>query len=78
MSTLGLTIGSSTDTSQVTGDGIRLLDPTAAWTISNLNIFNDTGTGLLVDTKGGGTTFTLNTTGGNITTTNGPAMNLDH
>ena len=77
VSTLGLTIGNSTDTTQVTGDGIRLLDPTATWSISNLNIFNDTGTGLFVDTKGGGTTFTLNTTGGNITTTNGPAMNLD-
>lgn len=77
VSTLGLTIGSSTDTTQVTGDGVRLLDPSGLWSVSSLNIFNDTGTGLFVDTKGGGTTFTLSTTGGNITTTNGPAMNLD-
>lgn len=72
-----LTIGSSTDTTQIAGDGLRLLDPTGSWSVSTLNIFNDTGTGLLVDTKGGGTTFALATSGGTITTTNGPAMNLD-
>jgi hypothetical protein len=72
-----LTIGSSTDSTQVKGDGLRLLDPTGTWTIDSLNVFNDTGTGVLVNTKGGGTTFTLNTTDGNILTTNGTALNLD-
>lgn len=77
VSSTGLTIGSSTDTTQVKGDGVRLIDPTGIWGISSLNVFNDTGTGVLVNTKGGGTTFTLNTSGGTVKTTNGAAMNLD-
>lgn len=77
VTTSGLTIGSATDTTQVTGDGVRLLDPTGTWTVTSLNVFNDAGTGILVDTKGGGTTFTLNTSGGTVHTTNGPALNLD-
>ena len=72
-----LTIGSSTDTTQVKGDGLRLIDPTGSLLITTLNVFNDTGTGVLVDTKGGVTTFALATATGTITTTNGPAMNLD-
>ncbi len=77
VSTTLLTIGSSTDTTQVKGDGLRLLDPTGSLLIASLNVFNDTGTGVLVDTKGGGTTFALATATGTITTTNGPALNLD-
>ena len=77
VTTSGLTIGSSTDTTQVKGDGVRLTDPTGTWSVTSLNVFNDTGTGVLVNTKGGGTTFTLNTSGGTIHTTNGTAMNLD-
>ena len=72
-----LSIGSSTDTTQVKGDGLRLIDPTGSLLVATLNVFNDTGTGVLVNTKGGLTTFALATTTGNITTTNGPAMNLD-
>ena len=72
-----LTIGSSTDTTQVKGDGLRLIDPTGSLLIATLNVFNDTGTGVLIDTKGGGTTFALATSSGLITTTNGPAMSLD-
>ena len=72
-----LSIGSSTDTTQVKGDGLRLIDPTGSLSIGALNVFNDTGTGVLVDTKVGGTTFTLATTSGAVTTTNGPALNLD-
>ena len=77
VSTALLTIGSSTDTTQVKGDGLRLIDPTGSLLIASLNVFNDTGTGVLVDTKGGGTTFALATAAGTITTTNGPALNLD-
>lgn len=77
VSTNLLTIGSSTDTTQVKGDGLRLIDPTGSLLIASLNVFNDTGTGVLVDTKGGATTFALATSTGTITTTNGPALNLD-
>ncbi len=71
------TVGDLSDTTMVTGDGVRLIDPSGTLAFSVLNIANDTGTGLLVDTKGGGTTFLMNTMGGSIITTNGPAMNLD-
>jgi hypothetical protein len=72
-----LIIGSSTDTTQVKGDGVRLIDTTGSLLVSNLNVFNDTGTGVLVDTTGGGTVFTLVTSGGQVSTTNGPALNLN-
>ncbi len=72
-----LTIGNSADTTDVLGDGLRLIDPTGNLGFGNINIYNDSDTGLLVDTKGGGTTFALANTGGTIMTTNGPAMNLD-
>ena len=65
-------------TVEITGDGVSLIDPTGALNFTTLDIFNSGGTGLLVDTKGGGTTFTL-TTGpdSTIVTTGGPAMSLD-
>ncbi len=72
-----LTIGSSTDTTQIKGDGLRLIDPTGSLLVTSLNVFNDMGTGVLVNTKAGGTTFTLATTGGQVSTTHGAAMNLD-
>ena len=77
VTTTSLTIGSSTDTTQVKGDGFRLIDPTGNLLVSNLNVFNDTGTGVLVDTTGGGTAFVLSTSAGQISTTNGPAINLN-
>ena len=72
------TIGDSADTSAVTGDGLRLIDPTGDLSFAVLDVFNDSGTGLLVDTKTGGTTFSL-TAGAEstINTSNGSAMNLD-
>ncbi|MCA8993006.1 MAG: hypothetical protein KDA88_13540 [Planctomycetaceae bacterium] len=72
-----ITVGNSASTTDVSGNGIRLLDPTGNLAVTTLNIANDSGTGLLIDTKGGGTTFTLATSTGDIVTTNGPAMNLD-
>jgi hypothetical protein len=73
-----LSVGDSDTAVEINGDGVRLIDPTGALDISTLDIFNSGGTGLLVDTKGGGTTFTL-TTGpdSTIVTTGGPAMSLD-
>lgn len=73
-----LTIGDDMMTTSVTGDGLRLLDPTGELSIDTLDIFNDMGTGLFVDTKGGGTTFSLITgPDSTIMTTNGAAMFLD-
>lgn len=68
-------IGSSG--ARVQGDGLRLVDVTGDLAYDNLNVFNNNGTGVLVDTKNGGTTFNLVTGGGNINTTNGTAMSLD-
>ncbi|MBS0206166.1 MAG: right-handed parallel beta-helix repeat-containing protein [Planctomycetes bacterium] len=61
----------------VNGDGLRMTDPSGNLAFGNLNITNDSGTGLYVDVKSLGTTFSLNNTGGTITTTNGAAVFLD-
>ncbi len=63
--------------SRVQGDGLSFLNPTGDLSIPTLNIFNNGGTGLEVDTKGLGTTFNLAVGGGSINTTGGPAMFLD-
>ena len=73
-----LTIGDPSDTTRVTGDGLSLINPTGSLTIEDLFIANDSGTGLLVDTKGLGTTFGLVTgRDSTINTTNGAALFLD-
>jgi len=70
-----LDIGSSP--ARVQGDGLSLIDPTGDLNIATLNVFNNAGTGLEVDTKGLGTTFNLAVGGGVLNTTGGPAMFLD-
>ncbi len=83
-----MTIG--TDGSRIRGIGMRLRDVSgelnfgnpATMTTGALNIATEadmvTGTtGLLVDTKGAGTTFTLTTNGGTIDSMGGPALFLD-
>ena len=62
---------------RVSGDGLDLIAPTGNVAFGTLNIFNNGGTGLLVNTKTAGTTFSLGSTGGTIDTVNGAAMNLD-
>lgn len=62
---------------RVQGDGLSLLGISGDLSFATLNIFNNAGTGLEVDTKTKGTTFTLATGGGTINTTGGPAMFLD-
>ena len=69
-------IGQSTST-RVFNDGVHLDGATGVLAFSTLNIFNNAGTGLFVDTKTLGTTFALGNTGGAIDTTAGAAMNLD-
>ena len=65
---------------RVQGDGLAFLAPTGNLDFGQLDIANNAGTGLLVDTKSppGPTTFMLTGGGsGNIDTTGGPAMFLD-
>jgi hypothetical protein len=62
---------------RVEGDGASFINPTGDLSFTVLNIFNNNGIGLEVDTKGLGTTFNLATGGGAIDTTNGTALFLD-
>jgi hypothetical protein len=71
-------IGQGTGAGQrVQGDGLNFTAPTGSVAFGTLNIFNNAGTGLLVNTKGAGTTFSLANTASTIDTTNGTAMSLD-
>jgi len=71
------TIG--TVANRVHGDGLRFDAPTGNVQFGNLNIANDAGTGLYIDTKSAipATTFIIGNTGGVIDTTNGAAMFID-
>lgn len=69
------TIG--TTSARVQGDGLRFDGPTGDLKFGTLNIANNNGTGLYVDTKTLGTTFSLTNTAGVIDTTNGAATFLD-
>ncbi|MDF1606914.1 hypothetical protein PZ897_01855 [Hoeflea sp. YIM 152468] len=73
-----LNIGQSTG-ARVSGDGLSLIDPTGNLGFAALNIFNNAGTGLEVDTKtsGANTVFNLANAGGTVDTTNGTALLLD-
>lgn len=71
-----LNIGQSAG-ARVRGDGLSLIDTTGDLAFTTLNVFNDNGTGLEVNTKGSGTTFNLVNAGGTVNTTNGTALFLD-
>ncbi|EDY17372.1 Parallel beta-helix repeat protein [Chthoniobacter flavus Ellin428] len=62
---------------RVNGNGLDFEGPTGNLAFGTLTIFNNAGTGLIVNTKALGTTFSLSNTGGAIDTSNGTAMNLD-
>ena len=64
---------------RVAGDGLRFDAPEGRLDLGDLDIYNDAGTGLYVDTKTNGTTFTLTNSvaTSNVDTTNGTAMFLD-
>lgn len=64
-------------TNRVTGDGIRLLDPTGDLQLDNPVIYNRNGTGLLVNTKISGTDFNLDIPGATVDTTGGAALFID-
>ncbi len=67
---------------RVRGNGLVLRNSIGSLTFDQLDIFNEGvamagNVGLLVDTKSGGTNFTLTTMAGTIDTVGGPAMFLD-
>lgn len=59
---------------RVEGDGLTFLNPTGSLSIDTLNIANQNGTGLNVDTSGLGTTFSLLVGGGTIDTQAGTGI----
>lgn len=83
--TVGGTVSGGTtiigDAAAIAGSGLQLINTSGSLSFTELNIVNDAtmtpGVGLLVDTKGAGTVFTLATAGGEINSTGGPAMFLD-
>ena len=73
-------IGQGTGAAQrVQGDGLSFLSPNGDINFSTLNIFNNAGTGLEVDTKSVApiTTFNLAVAAGGVNTTGGAAVFLD-
>ncbi|MDF1703007.1 MAG: Ig-like domain-containing protein, partial [Planctomycetota bacterium] len=62
---------------RVDGDGLRFEDPTGDLSVSTLDVFNASGTGIYVDTKGSGTTFNLTVGGGAVNTIGGAPLFLD-
>ncbi|WP_232375596.1 hypothetical protein [Mesorhizobium comanense] len=63
---------------RVLGNGLSLTGTSGKLDLGTFTVFNDSGTGLLVDTKGPpATNFTLSSSGGSVDTTNGTALNLD-
>ncbi|GHA13481.1 hypothetical protein GCM10008090_24020 [Arenicella chitinivorans] len=63
---------------RVQGDGVRLNNVLGDISFTNLNIFNDNGTGLYVRDAGGKTgTFSIAIAGGTVDTTNGTALDID-
>ncbi len=71
-----LNIGQGTG-NRVQGDGLSLINASGDLGFTTLNVFNNAGVGLEVDTKGAGTVFNLDNAGGNVDTTNGTALFLD-
>ncbi|WP_417772027.1 beta strand repeat-containing protein [Stappia sp.] len=74
-----LNVGQGT-TTRVAGTGVAFIDTTGAIDFATLNIYNNNGTGLQVDTKTNGlnTDFTMTGGGsGTVDTTNGTALFLD-
>ncbi|WP_292137847.1 hypothetical protein, partial [Mesorhizobium sp.] len=68
------TLDIGTTGARVQGDGLSLTSTSGALDLGTFTVFNNNGTGLLVDAKGPpATTFTLNSSGGSVDTTPGPS-----
>ncbi|MEZ2328462.1 hypothetical protein AB6802_01905 [Mesorhizobium sp. RCC_202] len=70
-------LGIGTPGARVQGNGLSFTNTSGTLDLGTLSLANNGGTGVLVDTKGANTNFTLNNSGGVVTTTNGVAFNLD-
>ncbi|MBZ9963721.1 beta strand repeat-containing protein [Mesorhizobium sp. BR1-1-2] len=72
------TLDIGTTGARVQGNGLSLTGTSGTLDLGTFTVANNGGTGVLVDTKGPpATTFTLNSSGGTVDTTNGAAFNLD-
>ncbi|WP_245279032.1 hypothetical protein [Mesorhizobium loti] len=69
------TLNIGTTGARVQGDGLSLAFASGTLDLGTFNIANNGGTGLAVNAKS--TTFTLNSSGGSVDTTNGAAFDLD-
>ncbi|WP_189523068.1 hypothetical protein [Mesorhizobium sp. M8A.F.Ca.ET.213.01.1.1] len=72
------TLDIGTTGARVQGDGLSLTSTSGTLDLGTFTVFNNNGTGLLVDAKGPpATTFALNSSGGSVDTTSGTAIDLD-
>ncbi|CDX25320.1 conserved exported hypothetical protein [Mesorhizobium plurifarium] len=71
------TLDVGTTGARVQGDGLAFTNTSGTLDLGTFIVANNGGTGVMVDTKGANTSFTLNSSGGSVDTTNGTAFNLD-
>ncbi|WP_179301058.1 MULTISPECIES: S-layer family protein [unclassified Mesorhizobium] len=71
------TLDVGTTGARVQGNGLAFTNTSGTLDLGTFTVASNGGTGLLVDTKGANTNFTLNSSGGSVDTTNGTAFNLD-
>lgn len=72
------TLDIGTTAARVQGNGLSLTGTSGTLDLGTFTVFNNNGTGLLVDAKGPpATTFALNSSGGSVDTTSGTAIDLD-
>lgn len=69
------TLGIGNPGARVQGNGLSFTNTSGTLNLGTLSLANNGGTGVIANTKT--TTFTLNNTGGVVTTTNGAAFDLD-
>ncbi|WP_284275409.1 right-handed parallel beta-helix repeat-containing protein [Mesorhizobium huakuii] len=71
------TLGMGTPGTRVQSNGLSFINTSGTLDLGTLSLANNGGTGVLVNTKGAGTIFTLNNSAGVVTTLNGAAFDLD-
>ncbi|MFW8741148.1 beta strand repeat-containing protein [Mesorhizobium japonicum] len=71
------TLGMGNPGARIQGNGLSFANTSGTFDLGTLNLANNGGTGVLVNTKGAGTIFTLNNTDGVVITNNGAAFDLD-
>ncbi|BCG69817.1 hypothetical protein MesoLj113a_09750 [Mesorhizobium sp. 113-1-2] len=62
---------------RIQGNGLSFTNTSGTFDLGQLNLANTGGTGVLVNTKGAGTVFTLNSSAGVVVTNSGAAFDLD-